>query len=140
MSPLLETVLRFLLATALGAAIGYQRERAGKRAGVRTHILVSAGSALFTLASIYGFGLGEADVSRVASGVVVGVGFIGGGVILRGAREEEVVGLTTAATIWVTASIGLCAGAGMYVLSVAATAVIMGVLMLAKLRGHDSQH
>ncbi|MFU8796306.1 MAG: MgtC/SapB family protein [Dehalococcoidia bacterium] len=137
MSPLLETVLRFLLATALGAGIGYQRERAGKRAGIRTHILVGAGSALFTLASIYGFGAGVADTSRVAAGVVVGVGFIGGGVILRGAREEEVVGLTTAATIWVTAAIGLCAGAGMYLLSVVATGVILGVLMLARLRGHD---
>ena len=140
MSPLVEMILRFLLATALGGAIGYQRERAGKRAGIRTHILVSAGSALFTLASIYGFGAGVADTSRVAAGVVVGVGFIGGGVILRGAREDEVVGLTTAATIWVTAAIGLCAGAGMCLLSVVATAVIVGVLLLAKLRGHDSQH
>ena len=140
MSPVVEMMLRFLLATALGGAIGYQRERAGKRAGIRTHILVSAGSALFTLASIYGFGEGMADISRVAAGVVIGVGFIGGGVILRGAREEEVAGLTTAATIWVTAAIGLCAGAGMYLLSVVATAVILGVLLLAKLRGHDSQH
>ncbi len=140
MSPLLETILRLLLATALGAGIGFQREKAGKKAGVRTHTLVSAGSALFTLASIYGFGVGEADVSRVAAGVVVGVGFIGGGVILRGAREEEVVGLTTAATIWVTAAIGLCAGAGMYLLSVVATAVILGVLLLSRLRGHDSHH
>jgi len=140
LSPLLETILRLLLATALGAGIGFQREKAGKKAGVRTHTLVSAGSALFTLASIYGFGVGEADVSRVAAGVVVGVGFIGGGVILRGAREEEVVGLTTAATIWVTAAIGLCAGAGMYLLSVVATAVILGVLLLSRLRGHDSHH
>ena len=140
MSPLVEMILRFLLATALGGAIGYQRERAGKRAGIRTHILVSAGSALFTLASIYGFGEGMADISRVAAGVVIGVGFIGGGVILRGSREDEVVGLTTAATIWVTAAIGLCAGLGMYLLSVVATAVFLGVLLLAKLRGHDSQH
>ncbi|MFO7712710.1 MAG: MgtC/SapB family protein [Dehalococcoidia bacterium] len=139
MSPLVEMILRFLLATALGGAIGYQRERAGKRAGVRTHILVSAGSALFTLASMYGFGEGMADISRVAAGVVIGVGFIGGGVILRGSREDEVVGLTTAATIWVTAAIGLCAGAGMYLLSVVATAVFLGVLLLAKLRGHDGQ-
>lgn len=139
MSPLVEMILRFLLATALGGAIGYQRETAGKRAGIRTHTLVGAGSALFTLASIYGFGGGMADISRVAAGVVVGVGFIGGGVILRGAREEEVAGLTTAATIWVTAAIGLSVGVGMYLLSVVATAVILGVLLLARLRGHDSQ-
>lgn len=134
MNPLLEMVLRFLLAVALGAGIGFQRERAGKAAGVRTHILVSAGAALFTLASIYGFG-GAVDISRVAAGVVVGIGFIGAGVILRGQREAEVAGLTTAATIWVTAAIGLAAGAGMYLISVIATAIITGILLLPKIRG-----
>ena len=135
MSPLLEMILRFLLAVALGAGIGFQRERSGKVAGVRTHILVSSGAALFTLVSIYGFTGATVDISRVAAGVVVGVGFIGAGVILRGAREEEVAGLTTAATIWVTASIGLAAGAGMYVISVIATAIITGILLLPKIRG-----
>ena len=135
MNPLLEMILRFLLATALGAGIGYQRERAGKTAGLRTHILVSSGAALFTLASIYGFGGATVDISRVAAAVVVGVGFIGGGVILRGAHGDEVAGLTTAATIWVTAAIGLAAGAGMYLISVVATAVIVGVLLLPKVRG-----
>jgi len=134
LNPLLEMVLRFLLAVALGAGIGFQRERAGKAAGVRTHILVSAGAALFTLASIYGFG-GAVDISRVAAGVVVGIGFIGAGVILRGQREAEVAGLTTAATIWVTAAIGLAAGAGMYLLSIIATAIITGILLLPKIRG-----
>jgi len=134
LNPLLEMVLRFLLAVALGAGIGFQRERAGKAAGVRTHILVSAGAALFTLASIYGFG-GVVDISRVAAGVVVGIGFIGAGVILRGQREAEVAGLTTAATIWVTAAIGLAAGAGMYLISVIATAIITGILLLPKIRG-----
>jgi putative Mg2+ transporter-C (MgtC) family protein len=130
LSPWLEMILRFLLAVALGAGIGYQRERAGKTAGLRTHILVSSGAALFTLVSIYGF-----DISRVAAGVVVGVGFIGAGVILRGQREEEVAGLTTAATIWVTAGIGLAAGAGMYLFSVIVTAVAVGILLLPKIRG-----
>jgi putative Mg2+ transporter-C (MgtC) family protein len=127
--------LRFLLAAALGAGIGYQRERAGKAAGVRTHVLVSSGAALFTLASIYGFGGAVVDISRVAAGVVVGIGFIGAGVILRGQREKEVAGLTTAATIWITAAIGLAAGAGMYLLSVIATAVAVGVLLLPRVRG-----
>jgi putative Mg2+ transporter-C (MgtC) family protein len=135
LSPWLEMILRLLLAAALGAGIGYQRERAGKAAGVRTHILVSTGAALFTLASLYGFGGTTVDVSRVAAGVVVGVGFIGAGVILRGRRGEEVAGLTTATTIWVTASIGLATGAGMYLISVIATAVIVGVLLLPKVRG-----
>jgi len=135
LSSWLEMILRFLLAVALGAGIGYQRERAGKVAGMRTHILVSSGAALFTLVSIYGFTGATVDISRVAAGVVVGVGFIGAGVILRGAREEEVAGLTTAATIWVTASIGLAAGAGMYVISVIATAIITVILLLPKIRG-----
>ena len=128
-------ILRFLLAVALGAVIGYQRERVGKAAGVRTQILVSSGAGLFTLASIYGFGGAAVDISRVAAAVVVGVGFIGGGVIFRGERGEEVAGLTTAATIWMTAAIGLAAGAGMYLISVIATAVIVGILLLPKVRG-----
>jgi putative Mg2+ transporter-C (MgtC) family protein len=127
--------LRFLLAAALGAAIGYQRERAGKAAGIRTHILVSSGAALFTLVSIYGFTGGTADISRVAAGVVVGVGFIGAGVILRGQRGEGVAGLTTAASMWAAAATGLAAGTGMYLISVIATAVIVGVLFLPKVRG-----
>jgi len=128
-------ILRFLLAVALGAGIGYQRERAGKAAGVRTHILVSSGAALFTLVSIYGFSGAAVDISRVAAAVVVGVGFIGGGVIFRGQRGEEVAGLTTAATIWIAAAVGLAAGAGMYLVSVIATAVIVGILLLPKIRG-----
>jgi putative Mg2+ transporter-C (MgtC) family protein len=135
LSPLLEMVLRFLLAFALGAGIGFQRERAGKTAGVRTHILVSSGAALFTLASIYGFSGTAVDISRVAAAVVVGVGFIGAGVIFRGRQEEEVAGLTTAATIWVTAAVGVVAGAGMYLVSVIATAITVGVLLLPKIRG-----
>jgi putative Mg2+ transporter-C (MgtC) family protein len=135
LSPLLEMVLRFLLAFALGAGIGFQRERAGKTAGLRTHMLVSSGAALFTLASIYGFSGTAVDISRIAAAVVVGVGFIGAGVIFRGRQEEEVAGLTTAATIWVTAAIGLAAGAGMYLISVIATAITVGVLLLPKIRG-----
>ena len=135
MSPWLEAILRFLLAVALGAGIGYQRERAGKAAGMRTIILVSAGAALFTLVSVYGFDAEGVDISRVAAGVVVGVGFIGAGVIFRGRQEEEVAGLTTAATIWVAAAIGLAAGAGMYLLSVIAAAVILIILLLPKIRG-----
>jgi putative Mg2+ transporter-C (MgtC) family protein len=135
LSPWVEAILRVLLAVALGAAIGYQRERAGKAAGMRTLVLVGAGAALFTVVSIFGFGTEGVDISRVAAGVVVGVGFIGAGVILRGQREEEVAGLTTAATIWVTAAIGLAAGAGMYLVAVVAAAVIIGILLLPKIRG-----
>jgi len=135
LSPWVEAILRLLLAVGLGAGIGYQRERAGKAAGMRTLILVSAGAALFTVVSIFGFGTEGVDISRVAAGVVVGVGFIGAGVILRGQREEEVAGLTTAATIWVTAGVGLAAGAGLYLVAVIAAVVILGILLLPKIRG-----
>ncbi len=135
MSPWVEAVLRVLLAVALGTGIGYQRERAGKAAGMRTLTLVGAGAALFTVVSIFGFATAGVDISRVAAGVVVGVGFLGAGVILRGRREEEVAGLTTAATIWVTAGVGLAAGAGMYLIAVIAAAIIVGILLLPKIRG-----
>jgi putative Mg2+ transporter-C (MgtC) family protein len=128
-------ILRFLLAAGLGAGIGYQRERAGKAAGMRTHILVTSGAALFTLVSIYGFGGAPVDISRVAAGVVAGIGFIGAGVIFRGLRGEGVAGLTTAASMWAAAAIGLAAGTGMYLISVIATAVTVGVLFLPKVRG-----
>jgi putative Mg2+ transporter-C (MgtC) family protein len=135
LSPWLEMILRFLLAAGLGAGIGYQRERAGKAAGVRTHILVSSGAALFTLVSIYGFNGAAVDISRVAAGVVAGIGFIGAGVIFRGMRGEGVAGLTTAASMWAAAAVGLAAGTGMYLISVIATAVTVGVLFLPKVRG-----
>ena len=123
----LEMVLRLLLATALGAVIGFQRERAGKPAGIRTYSLICIGSALFTIASALGF-LG-ADPSRIAAGIVVGIGFLGAGAIIR--REEGMIGgLTTAATIWVVAGIGLTAGAGMYVIAPVATAIVLIVLYI----------
>jgi len=134
MAEWLEITLRFLLATALGAAIGYERERHGKAAGLRTHTLISSGAALFTLASIYGFN-GGADPSRVAAGVVAGIGFIGAGVIFRGMRGEGVAGITTAASVWVTAAIGLAAGAGLYLISAIAAIVTIGVLKIPKVRG-----
>ena len=135
MSSLLEMISRFLLAAALGAGIGFQRERAGKAAGIRTHILVCSGAALFTLVSIYGFAGTAVDISRVAAGVVAGIGFIGAGVIFRGLRGEGVAGLTTAASMWAAAAIGLAAGTGMYLISVIAAAVTVGVLFLPKVRG-----
>ena len=123
-----EMVLRLLLAAGLGAAIGYQREKAHKPAGLRTHVLISLGAALFTIVSFYGFGWG-ADTSRVAAGVVAGIGFIGAGTIIRGG-EGIIAGLTTAATIWAVAAIGLAAGAGLYLVSVVTAAITFIVLLL----------
>jgi putative Mg2+ transporter-C (MgtC) family protein len=134
MNTLIDMVLRLLLAAALGAVIGYQRERANKPAGLRTHILISLGSALFTVVSIFGFGDGV-DVSRVAAGVVTGIGFIGAGVIFRGMRGDHVMGLTTAASIWATAAIGLAAGAGMYLIATVVAAITVLVLMIPRVKG-----
>lgn len=123
-----EITLRLLLAAALGAAIGWQREKSHKPAGFRTHILICLGSATFTVVSISAFG---ADVARVAAGVVTGIGFLGAGTILH--REKGAVtvsGLTTAATIWATAAVGLAAGVGMYIVSAVTAVLILIVLSL----------
>jgi putative Mg2+ transporter-C (MgtC) family protein len=125
-----EIILRLLLAAALGAIIGYQRERSKKPAGLRTHVLICIGAALFTVASIYGFGA-AGDAARVAAGVVAGVGFLGAGAIIRGG-EGIVAGLTTAATIWSVAGIGLAAGAGLYLASAVATALVLIVLLIPR--------
>ncbi len=127
MSTEVEMVLRLLLAAALGAIIGFQRERAKKSAGLRTHVLICVGAAVFTIASIYGFDAD--DTARVAAGVVAGVGFLGAGAIIRGG-EGVVAGLTTAATIWSVAGIGLAAGAGLYIISAVATALVLIALLI----------
>ncbi len=123
----LEMVLRLLLAAVLGAIIGYQRERVGKPAGLRTHMLICVGAALFTITGIFGF-IG-ADPARVAAGIVTGIGFLGAGAILH-RRGEIVAGLTTAATIWVAAAIGMSAGAGLYLVATVGTAVMLVILLL----------
>ena len=135
MSPELEAGLRLLLATVLGAIIGLQREMVHKPAGLRTHALICLGSALFTVVSIMGF-TGPVDPSRVAAGVVTGIGFLGAGVIFRGMRgESHVVGLTTAASIWVTAAIGIAAGAGLYIIAPAVAVVTLIVLLVPRVKG-----
>jgi putative Mg2+ transporter-C (MgtC) family protein len=134
MNTFLDIILRLLLATALGAGIGYQRERANKPAGLRTHALICLGSALFTVVSIFGFTDGV-DTSRVAAAVVTGIGFIGAGVIFRGMRGDRVMGLTTAASVWVAAAIGLTAGVGMYLVASIMAVLTVLVLMIPKVRG-----
>jgi putative Mg2+ transporter-C (MgtC) family protein len=130
----LEMALRLLLAAFLGGIIGLQRELSGKEAGLRTNILICLGSALFTILSIYGFP--NSDPARVAAGVATGIGFIGAGVILH--RDGGVVtGLTTAATIWAVASIGMAAGAGLYIVSAVATALVLVILVIPHLHRHE---
>jgi len=117
--------LRLLIATVLGALVGYERERAGKPAGVRTHGMVCLGATLFAVVSLHGFG-GVGDPGRVAAQVVTGIGFLGAGAILH--QRGSVHGLTTAASLWVTAAIGLAVGVGMVLMSVA-TAILVFLLL-----------
>ena len=127
-----EMTARVLLAFALGALLGWERERAGRPAGLRTFMMVTAGSAAFTLVSIYGFvdqGLPR-DPARVAAQIVTGIGFLGAGTIWR--TSSTVGGLTTAATIWFAAAVGMMVGAGLYL--VAATTAIFGFICLQWLR------
>ena len=122
-----DLVWRLLLAAGLGAAVGLEREYRQKPAGLRTNILIALGSALFTILSIaMGHDSGTAD--RIAAQIVTGIGFLGGGAILR--SGNTVHGMTTAATIWVNAAIGVAAGMGEYALATA-TAVITLVVLAA---------
>jgi putative Mg2+ transporter-C (MgtC) family protein len=107
----IRIVVRILAATLAGAVVGYERERTGKAAGLRTHMLVALSSAIFVLGPIE-TGMSESDVSRVVQGVAAGIGFLGAGTILKLAGEGEVRGLTTAAGIWLTAAVGVAAGLG----------------------------
>ena len=120
----LQIALRVALAALFGAAIGYERRQREKPAGLRTLSLVSIGACLFTVVSVFGFDV--ADQARVAAQVVTGIGFLGAGTILR--SDVTVRGLTTAATIWLTAAVGMAVGSGMYVISVVATVVALVIL------------
>jgi putative Mg2+ transporter-C (MgtC) family protein len=126
-----EMILRLVLATVFGGLVGYQRERAEKPAGLRTHVLVCLGSALIMQLSFYPFKeIARVDPTRIAAGVVIGIGFLGAGTIIR--QGSTVHGLTTAASVWVTAGVGLAIGIGFYVPAVATTALIIMVLTALK--------
>ena len=122
----IEIAVRLLLAAVFGSAIGYERRSADKPAGLRTVSLVAVGSALFTVISAFGFD--TADQSRVAAQIVTGVGFLGAGTILR--SGITISGLTTAATIWATAAIGMAVGSGLYIASASCTGLILVILYL----------
>ena len=129
-----EALLRLALAAVFGGAIGIEREFREREAGLRTHMLVSVGSALFTITSAYGFrdflvhgtNVVRADPSRVAAQIVTGIGFLGAGAIIR--QGLAVRGLTTAATLWVCAAIGLAAGTGYYSAALMTTLVVVFLL------------
>ena len=118
-----EALLRIALAGVLGGSIGLERELREREAGLRTHLLVAVGAALFTIAGAYGFDSANVDPTRVAAQIVTGIGFLGAGAIIR--QGFSVRGLTTAATLWVVGAVGLAAGAGYYSGAVITTAVVL---------------
>jgi putative Mg2+ transporter-C (MgtC) family protein len=120
-------MLRLVLAALLGGVLGYERELKRRSAGVRTHMLVAVGSALFVIGPMQS-GMPIEDMSRVLQGVVQGIGFLGAGAIIVRARQQMVEGLTTAANIWATAGIGIIAGLGLEATAVLSTAVVLIIL------------
>jgi putative Mg2+ transporter-C (MgtC) family protein len=127
----LELIIRLLVSVLLGGIIGFERERSHKPAGFRTHIFVCMGACLFTMASFYLLPtdiIGSFDATRIAAGVVAGISFIGAGSII--ALRGDVKGLTTAASLWVTAAIGLIVGLGNYILPIITTIIAYVILRL----------
>ena len=139
-----DFIIRLFTALALGFVLGLERELTNKYAGLRTHILVCLGACIFTILSIYGFptyahgdnliinnATGIRDTSRVAAQIVTGIGFIGAGTVLR--NGPMVFGLTTAATLWIAASIGMACGAGMFDIAIFSTVLSVAVLTLIRI-------
>lgn len=128
MQQLARVIIRLIAAVLLGSIIGYEREKAGKAAGLRTHILVTLGTCLFVLACS-GSGMDSDGLSRVIQGIVTGIGFLGAGSILKLNEKRDIQGLTTAAGIWMTAAIGVAIGLGEIGLALLGT--ILTVIVLA---------
>jgi putative Mg2+ transporter-C (MgtC) family protein len=126
---LARAVVRLLMAAALGGVLGWERGLAGKSAGLRTHMLVSLGAALFVLVPRQA-GMSDDVISRVIQGLVAGIGFLGAGAILKPSDERHIFGLTTAASIWMAAAIGVTAGLGRIVTAALATLLALGILAL----------
>jgi putative Mg2+ transporter-C (MgtC) family protein len=124
---LVRALLRLLVATMAGAIIGWQRERIGKPAGLRTHMLVALGAALFVVGPACA-AMDQDALSRVIQGIATGIGFIGGGAILKLREEQEILGLTTAAGIWMTAAVGVTAGLGLPAIALLGAGLTWGTL------------
>ena len=124
----IEQVIRLILSAGLGGMIGIEREKNHKPAGLRTHILVCVGSTLATIVSAHHY---SSDPARIAAAIMTGIGFLGAGAIIA-SGNKGVHGLTTAATIWAAAAIGIAVGSGAYLLSIITTAIIISVLLSAK--------
>lgn len=127
----IELVLRLLLAAGLGGLIGIERESMHEAAGLRTHMLIALAACLITITSVEYYNFAGTDVSRIAAGIVMGVGFIGAGTIMSG--SHGIRGLTTAASIWVVAGLGLSVGSGNYMLSIVAAALSFVILRIGSI-------
>jgi putative Mg2+ transporter-C (MgtC) family protein len=132
-----QIVVRLLLAALLGGLVGFQRERSGKAAGLRTHMLVALGAAFFVLIPSQA-GMPLADLSRVLQGIITGIGFLGAGTILKRQASEEIEGLTTAAGLWLTAAVGIAAGMGRETSAVLGTVLAFIILSLLPRVGPDA--
>ena len=130
MRQLIHVIIRLIAAVILGAIIGMQREATGKPAGLRTHILVTLGTTVFVVAC-NGFGMSSDGLSRVIQGIITGIGFIGAGSILKLSEERDIKGLTTSASVWMAAAIGVAVGLGVLGLALLATIFTLIVLTLA---------
>lgn len=124
-----ESILKLVIAVILGGLVGIEREAYHKPAGIRTHMLVCLGAALFTIVSIVAFPGG--DFIRIAAGIVTGIGFLGAGTIFR--ARNTIKGLTTAASLWAVAGVGLAIGAGLYIITIAAVILIIIILQLNRI-------
>ncbi|MFC3114324.1 MgtC/SapB family protein [Cellvibrio fontiphilus] len=122
-------IIRLLMAALLGGILGFEREQRGKAAGIKTHMLVAIGAALFVLIPQRA-GLSDAELSRVMQGIIAGIGFLGAGAILKGNNEQDLKGLTTAAGIWLTAAIGVAAGLGREASAILCTLLALVILLI----------
>jgi len=127
LSTITRITLRLVLAAVLGGMLGYERELKARSAGVRTHILVAVGAALFVIGPLQS-GMPMPDMSRVIQGVVQGIGFLGAGAIIVRASQQKIQGQTTAANIWATAAIGIVVGLGLEATAVLSTAIVLIIL------------
>ena len=124
-----EIIFAMVLAIVYGSILGFQRQKQGKAAGMRTYALVTLGSCLFTILSQFGFGFGkETDPSRVAAQIVVGIGFLGAGLILH--QKNRVIGLTTAAGLWAAAALGMVIGVGWYAIATGAALFMRTIFLI----------
>lgn len=128
-STITRITLRLALAAILGGMLGYERELRARSAGVRTHMLVAVGAALFVIGPLQS-GMPLADMSRVLQGIVQGIGFLGAGAIIVRGAQKKIQGLTTAANIWATAGIGIVAGLGLEATAVLSTVIVLIILAI----------